>query len=48
MQEQKPEERALAKVGKRDAKKHLGQEIQSLVASNVAQAMGQSLNQIIF
>mmetsp|Transcript_1502 Transcript_1502/g.4461 ORF Transcript_1502/g.4461 Transcript_1502/m.4461 type:complete len:310 (-) Transcript_1502:298-1227(-) len=47
-QEQKPEERVLAKVGKRDAKKHLGQEIQGLVASNVTQAMGQSLNQIIF
>jgi len=38
----------LTKVGKRDAKKHLGHEIQGLVGSNVTQAMGQSLNQIVF
>lgn len=47
-QGQTPDERVLARVGKRDAKKHLGEEIQGLVGSNVTQAMGQSLNQIIF
>lgn len=39
MQELSPEERALARVGKKDAKKRLGETTNHLVSSNVAQSL---------
>lgn len=39
VQELSPEERALARVGKKDAKKRLAETTNQLVSSNVAQSL---------
>lgn len=47
-QELSPEERALARVGKKDAKKHLAENVTELVSSNVSQNIGTMLNTSAF
>lgn len=43
-----PEELALMNVGKRDPKRHLEQDVSSLMASNIIQSLGTMLDTVIF
>ena len=47
-QELSPKERAVANVGKMDAKKHLQEHVQSLMATNIVQAMATMLDTVVF
>lgn len=43
-----PDARAVANVGKMDAQKHLGADVNALMASNIVQAMGLMLDTVVF
>jgi 26S proteasome regulatory subunit N11 len=43
-----PEKRAVANVGKMDAKKHLSANVTKLMASNIIQTMGTMLDTVVF
>jgi len=43
-----PEKLAIANVGKLDAKKHLQDDVEKLMASNIIQSMGTMLDTVIF
>lgn len=47
-QETPPADRAVAAVGKMDAKKHLDQHVQSLMSTNIVQAMATMLDTVVF
>lgn len=42
------EKRAVANVGKMDAKKHMQSSVQSLMSSNILQCMGTMLDTVVF
>ena len=47
-QEQPPEKRVVANVGKMDAKKHLAANVTQLMSDNIAQCMGTMLDTVVF
>lgn len=47
-EEDKPEKLAIAKVGRKDAKKHLEQLVSNLMSSNIGQTFGAMLDTVVF
>ncbi len=47
-QDQTPEKRIVANVGKMDAKKHLAENVTSLMGSNINQALCTMLDTVVF
>lgn len=47
-QEMPHEKRAVANVGKMDAKKHMQSSVQTLMSSNILQCMGTMLDTVVF
>ncbi len=47
-QELSPEKRVVANVGKTDARKHLASNVNSVMASNINQALGTMLDTVVF
>ena len=43
-----PEKLAIANVGKLDAKKHLEQDVEKLMSSNIIQTLGSMIDTVIF
>lgn len=47
-EEDEPEKLAIAKVGRKDAKKHLEQLVSNLMSSNIGQTFGAMLDTVVF